>query len=142
MRSLRMLVAASVATVAVAAGSTQALAAAPELDSATGIGSSACDVSAVSSHGSACFRKDGDYFYISGDDTGVRVVAQWRLTDGSRNGFIRWTPTERYTTGVKNKNFYEYKTVQFRFGICFAGQGCDTAGDAQWLTTWRSSSVD
>ncbi len=142
MRSFRTVLAASAAVVAMTAGSTQALAAAPELDSATGIGSRSCDVSAVSSHGSACFRKDGDYFYLYGGNTGVRVVAQWRLTDGSRNGFIRWTPTERYTSGVKNKNFYEYKTVEFRFGICYAGQGCDSAGDAQWLTGWKSSSVD
>lgn len=142
MRTVRTLLTAATAVLVAAAATPQAFAAAPEIDNASGIPSHVCNVSAVDSNGTFCFRKDGDYFYLQGGNSGVRVVGQWKLSDGSRKGFIRWTPTDRYTWGVANKNLPEQLNVSFRFGICYAGQGCDTAADAQWLTGWKTSSID
>lgn len=142
MRTVRTLLTAATTVLIAASATPQAFAAGLEVNSATGIGSHVCNVTADGGPaGEACFRKDGDYFYLFSYNPGDRVAVQWRLTDGSRQGLIRWNPTERYRWGVKNKNFYEYKTVQFRFGVCQGG-GCDTVGEVAWQTRWKTASVD
>ena len=113
-----------------------------ELDSSTGVGSvgSCAATSSGGSHGYACFQRYGDYFYLGGYD-GVRVGVYWRHRDGSRHGIIRWTPTDRYTLGFKNKDLDEDKVVEFRFGICAAGSGCDAVGDLIFVGNWASSPI-
>jgi hypothetical protein len=109
-----------------------------EIDNASGIGSMAsCQGYADGgSAGYACFHAYGDYFYLYSGNSGVRVAVQWKLGDGSRAGIIRWMPTDQYTKGVKNKDLPENKQVGMRFGVCWAGQGCDTAADIQFLSGW------
>jgi hypothetical protein len=114
-----------------------------ELDNASGIGSMAsCQAYVASSAGDACYHAYGDYFYLSGYDTSTRVAVYWKLGDGSRHGIIRWKPTDQYTKGVMNKNLPEGKQVGIRFGVCYAGSGCDQVGDIQFLTgtSWASTS--
>ncbi len=143
MKLHRLLLAGAAALALTTSTTPQAFAAALEIDEASGIGSYVCDVSADGGPaGRACFRKDGDYFYLFSYDKSVRVAVQWRLTDDSRRGIIRWRPSDRYTWGVKNKNFYEYKTLEFRFGVCKSGSGCDAVADVNWQTGWKTSSVD
>jgi hypothetical protein len=138
MRALRTLVACAAAVLVTASVTPQAFAAGLELDNASGISSRSCDASVDGgSAGDACFRKYGDYFYLFGYSTNTRVVVQWRLTDGSRSGLIRWTPSAQFTNGVKNKDLPENKYLEFRFGVCQPGSGCDAVGDAQWLSGWR-----
>ncbi|QIM21848.1 hypothetical protein G7075_13110 [Phycicoccus sp. HDW14] len=139
--AVRTVLAGAAAVLVAASATPQAVAASLEVNNATGIGSHACNVTADGgSAGEACFRRDGDYFYLFSYNPGVRVAVQWRLTDGSRQGLIRWNPTDQYRWGVKNKDFYEYKTVQFRFGVCQGG-GCDAVGEVSWQTGWKSSPV-
>ena len=113
-----------------------------EINNASGIGSTAsCQAYASSSAGFACYHAYGDYFYLGSYNTGVRVAVYWKLGDGSRAGIIRWMPTDQYTKGVKNKDLPENEAVGIRFGVCYAGQGCDTPSDIQFLSDWHWTST-
>lgn len=132
----RIVMSTAAAFVLVSAPSAQA--AELELDNATGIGSTAsCQAYADGgSAGFACYHAYGDYFYLGSYNSGVRVAVYWKLGDGSRHGIIRWKPTDQYTKGVKNKNLPENEAVGIRFGVCYAGLGCDRPADIQFLSNW------
>jgi hypothetical protein len=93
--------------------------------------------------GGACFQSDGDWFelYDWGDD-GLRVAVQWRLTDGSRRGLIRHVQSSG-VAGMRNKNFYENKTLEMRLGTCrpTASNSCVALSTYNWRTGWDSGST-
>lgn len=141
-RSVRAVLAASAAVLVSAAATPQAFAAELVVENMTGISSRSCDVYADGGPaGDACFRKYGDYFYIFGYDTNTRLAVHWRTADGSRRGLIRWQPTAQFTKGVKNKNFDENTVIEFRFGVCKPGSGCNTLSDVNWQTGFRRTST-
>lgn len=128
----RMTLTAAAASLLMLAASPNASAAPLELDTMTGISSTA-SCQAFSNHpaGSACFHSYGDYFYLHDASGPGKVVVHWKLGDGSRRGLIRWGATAQFTNGVKNKNLPEGKLVGIRFGVCM-NSACDSLDDVNF----------
>ena len=95
----------------------------------------------VADLGGACFQSDGDWFELyDWNDDGLRVAVHWRLTDGSRRGLIRLQGAR--IAGMRNKDFYENKTLEMRLGTCrpTVSNSCVALSAYNWRTGWDSGS--